>query len=115
MDLLDRMPGPHPVVFGSNERKDALVQRLTSGQLRASANTDLDSARKTLRRAIASVLSSGPASPHISSSSTSRDRILDRLDLIDRIAAADSSTVTNLLAAAAEPGGFFARRRRAKA
>jgi hypothetical protein len=32
VDLLDRAPGPDPVVFGSNERRDALATRLAAGQ-----------------------------------------------------------------------------------
>ena len=31
VDLLERTPGPQPVVFGSNERRQALAERLASG------------------------------------------------------------------------------------
>lgn len=37
IDLLDRSPGPQPVVFGSNERRDALAQRLSWGQTYAAS------------------------------------------------------------------------------
>jgi hypothetical protein len=33
LDLLERAPGPDPVVFGANERRDALAKRLASGQV----------------------------------------------------------------------------------
>jgi len=42
--LLDRLadaPGPNPVVFGSNERRKALAQRLADGELTAAGRADL--------------------------------------------------------------------------
>ena len=33
LDLLERAPGPDPIVFGSNERREALAERLSAGQL----------------------------------------------------------------------------------
>ncbi len=45
LDLLDRAPGPDPVVFGSNERREALADRLSAGQLQPADEESVSSAR----------------------------------------------------------------------
>lgn len=45
LDLLDRSPGPDPVVFGSNERREALATRLSAGQLQPVTNEAATTAR----------------------------------------------------------------------
>jgi len=51
LDLLERGPGPDPVVFGSNERREALAARLAGGQVRPSAGSDLSAARERVAAA----------------------------------------------------------------
>ncbi|MGH9124581.1 MAG: DEAD/DEAH box helicase [Acidimicrobiales bacterium] len=46
LSLLERGPGPSPVVFGSNERRDAMAARLSGGQLQPLANDTVEGARK---------------------------------------------------------------------
>jgi hypothetical protein len=46
LDLLDRAPGPDPVVFGSNERREALATRLSAGQLQPVSNEQVADARR---------------------------------------------------------------------
>ncbi len=53
IDLLDRQPGIVPVVFGSNERRAKLAQRLANGELRPSSDEELRSAEHDLHTAIA--------------------------------------------------------------
>ena len=45
LDLLDRAPGPDPVVFGSNERREALASRLSAGQLQPAGGEEVEAAR----------------------------------------------------------------------
>jgi hypothetical protein len=52
IDILERGPGPDPIVFGSNERREALAARLAAGQLRPSAGSDLSAAKERLAVAI---------------------------------------------------------------
>jgi hypothetical protein len=51
LDLLERAPGPQPVLFGSNERRDALAARLAAGQLEPVSDARLASARADLDEA----------------------------------------------------------------
>lgn len=51
-DLFERQPGLTPVVFGSAERRAQLSQRLSSGQLRVAAPSDLRRAEHALGAAI---------------------------------------------------------------
>jgi hypothetical protein len=51
LDLLERAPGPDPVVFGSNERRDAVAARLAAGDLQPVSDARLASARADLERA----------------------------------------------------------------
>lgn len=51
LDLLERAPGPDPVVFGSNERRDALAARLAAGDLQPVGDARVDEARRSLARA----------------------------------------------------------------
>lgn len=51
--LLERQPGIQPVVFGSNERRAALAQRLANGELRPAADSEVTAAYETLAQAIA--------------------------------------------------------------
>jgi len=46
LDLLERGPGPDPVVFGSNERREALATRLSAGQLQPGSNEEVAAARR---------------------------------------------------------------------
>lgn len=52
LDLLERAPGPDPIVFGSNERREALAERLSAGQVGPSADSDLSTARQRLATAV---------------------------------------------------------------
>jgi len=51
VDLLDRGPGPDPVVFGSNERRDALAAHLAAGQLEPADESAVEAARRQLEAA----------------------------------------------------------------
>lgn len=51
LDLLERSPGPEPVVFGSNERREALAARLAGGRLQPVADDALAAAREAHRTA----------------------------------------------------------------
>ncbi len=44
LDLFERAPGPDPIVFGSNERTDALAERLAAGQLTPLSTTGVEQA-----------------------------------------------------------------------
>ena len=48
LDLLERAPGPDPVVFGSNERRDALAARLAAGDLQPVSEARVSAARAEL-------------------------------------------------------------------
>ena len=51
LDLLERAPGPDPVVFGSNERRDALAERLAGGQSQVVPRTAVAAARRRFEQA----------------------------------------------------------------
>ncbi|MDP9420035.1 MAG: ATP-binding protein [Actinomycetota bacterium] len=51
LDLLERAPGPDPVVFGSSERREALAARLAAGQLQPLSDDRLATARHERARA----------------------------------------------------------------
>lgn len=53
IDLLERQPGPEPVVFGSNERRTQLAARLAGGQLGDCTEVVVESARGSFRAAVA--------------------------------------------------------------
>ena len=53
LHLLERAPGPDPVVFGSNERRDLLATRLAAGQLHPTPDDVLAGARRRLDAAVA--------------------------------------------------------------
>jgi hypothetical protein len=53
LDLLQRGPGPDPIVFGSSERRIALAHRLGDGQLRPVEDAELRAARDALQTAVA--------------------------------------------------------------
>jgi hypothetical protein len=55
IDLLQRVPGPDPVVFGSSRRRDALATRLSAGQLAPESSSAVDRAHEISRRAGAAV------------------------------------------------------------
>jgi AAA domain len=46
LDLFERAPGPEPVVFGSNERREALAERLSAGQLRPAGADQVSKAQR---------------------------------------------------------------------
>ena len=48
LELLERSPGPDPVVFGSNERREGLAARLSGGQLRAELDETVEAAAEAL-------------------------------------------------------------------
>jgi AAA domain len=52
LDLLERGPGPEPVVFGSNERRDALAARLSAGQLQPASDDVIATARSQVESAL---------------------------------------------------------------
>lgn len=51
--LFERAPGPQPVVFGSNERKDALAAQLAAGQIQPAEDSARRAAREELERTVA--------------------------------------------------------------
>ncbi|MDQ3385792.1 MAG: ATP-binding protein [Actinomycetota bacterium] len=53
VELLQRAPGPDPVVFGSSERRDALATRLAGGQLHGVSDDSIAWARQLLDAAVA--------------------------------------------------------------
>ena len=46
IDLLHRVPGPTPVVFGSSARRDALAERLSAGQLQVEPDSESSRSRR---------------------------------------------------------------------
>ena len=52
LDLLERAPGPDPVVFGSNERRDELAARLSAGQLEPVAEGRVAEAHDAMAKAV---------------------------------------------------------------
>ncbi|MBW3546572.1 MAG: ATP-binding protein [Actinobacteria bacterium] len=121
VELLERAPGPDPVVFGSHERREALATRLAGGQLRPVGDTTVSAARRrmeeavrrrdTLREAMAGRL-------HAESLLAGTG---DEVDHARLVAPALFDTVTDLAevgallerAAAGGPGWWARRRRRA--
>ena len=51
LDLFERAPGPDPVVFGSNERRDELAARLSAGQLQPVTDGAVAAARAAREQA----------------------------------------------------------------
>ncbi len=49
IELLQRVPGPDPVVFGSSRRRDALATRLSAGQLRPEPSSTVEQAHDMMR------------------------------------------------------------------
>ena len=56
IDLLRRVPGPDPIVFGSTDRRDALADRLSAGQLRPQSDSVVHEAAERHRRASTAAL-----------------------------------------------------------
>ncbi len=52
MELLERAPGPEPVVFGSSERREALATRLAGGQLHPTGDAAVRTARRRVDDAV---------------------------------------------------------------
>ncbi|MBW3575552.1 MAG: hypothetical protein KY450_11895 [Actinobacteria bacterium] len=52
MELLERAPGPEPVVFGSSERREALATRLAGGQLHPAGDAAVRTARRRMDDAV---------------------------------------------------------------
>jgi hypothetical protein len=122
LDLFERAPGPDPVVFGSNERREALAERLSDGQLvpatEAAISVALDARARTeatrarLRQAVGDRLRAEVLLD------TPEDEVhLGRLRapaLFDP--STDLADAAAVLATATAPGpGWWARRRRRKA
>jgi hypothetical protein len=55
IDLLHRVPGPTPVVFGSSARRDALAERLSAGQLQVEPDSEVREAARRRRAADAAL------------------------------------------------------------
>ena len=121
LDLLERAPGPVPVVFGSNERREALAARLSAGRVRATADQLLESAaarmsrliaaRDTLRSDItdqlrAEVLATAPPG-EVEEARVVAPALFDP--------ATDLGVAGRLLDAASAGGGWWARRRARRA
>jgi len=51
LDLLERTPGPDPVVFGSTARREALAERLAAGQLQPLPDAEVGRAHEAHRQA----------------------------------------------------------------
>jgi hypothetical protein len=122
LDLLDRGPGPDPVVFGSNERREALANRLSAGQLRPEGDEAVAAAgrrsrtsasrRDALRADIADQLRAEALLDQSEQAQTEARLAAPGLFLAD----ADLERAGSLLSATASPAtGWLARRRRRKA
>lgn len=122
LDLFERAPGPDPVVFGSNERREALAERLSGGQLVPATEAAISSAlevrtrteatRARLRMAVADRLRAEVLLD------TPEDEVhqgrLRAPGLFDP--STDLAAAAVVLAKATAPGpGWWARRRRRKA
>lgn len=116
IDLLERAPTADPVVFGSNERKDALARRLSGGQLSPWPDADFDFARQDMddmvrrRQRIRSQIEERLRAEQLLHGEDA-DTALAR----ERVPALfDSSTDFDAVADALGATGFFARRRARK-
>ena len=120
LDLFDRAPGPRPVVFGSNERKDALAEHLAGG-LHPSDDGAVERARTRLvaarerRDALRGSIAARLATELITEAPTSSDEArLAFPQLFDP--RSDLDALDALLRDASSPtGGWTARRHRRKA
>ena len=122
LELLERAPGPDPVVFGSNERRDALAARLSAGQLRAELDETVDAAEEALamatqrRNRVRDLIEDQLHAELLAE--TPEDEVEERRTTVPGLfeVGADLSTIEGVLAAAtASRGGWWARRRGAKA
>ena len=52
LDLFERAPGPDPVVFGSDDRRDALAARLADGQLVVASTAEVAHTHQACRDAV---------------------------------------------------------------
>jgi hypothetical protein len=52
LDLLQKAPGPEPIVFGSDERREALARRLAGGQLGVTTDAERHLRADTFRAAL---------------------------------------------------------------
>lgn len=122
LELLERSPGPDPVVFGSNERRERLAARLSAGQIRAEPDATVDAAgqalavatrtRNRLRRSIEDQLGAEVLAE------TPEDEVDDLRAILPELfdVRADLPTIEGVLVAAtASPTNWWARRRRARA
>ncbi|MGH9185914.1 MAG: DEAD/DEAH box helicase [Acidimicrobiales bacterium] len=122
LDLLERAPGPDPVVFGSSERREALATRLSGGQVQPVSDDAVDAAgrrlaaacsrRENLRAVIANqlraeMLLTTAEMELVAARAIAPGLYDDRTDL-DRVEAL-------LRRVRMPPGGWFARRRQRKA
>jgi hypothetical protein len=119
--LLDRAPGPNPVVFGSSGRREALAARLAAGQLQPLRTTEvaaaLDEQRAARERALAArarIVDLLRAEQLVARPGADDDRLRTLAPgLFDP--ATDLEAVAELLAAATAPAhGWWSRRRRRK-
>lgn len=121
LELLERSPGPDPVVFGSSERREGLAARLSAGQLRAELDETVNGAEEALALATrrrsrireliedqlrAEVLAEAPE-VEVEELRATVPRLFE--------VGADLSTIERVLVAAtASPRNWWARRRRAR-
>jgi hypothetical protein len=119
VDLMERAPGPDPVVFGSHERREALAARLAGGQL-TPVNAD---AVRAARRQMAGAVSRRNALWRAMAGRLRAESLLadagDEVDEARLLAPALFDTVTDLAEvdrlvdrAGAGGRGWWARRRR---
>jgi hypothetical protein len=90
LNLLERAPGPDPVVFGSHERRIALAERLAAGQNHPTLAATVEHARKALER-----------------SRSERDRLLNQISRLLEAETCAAEPVTSVDSARLLAPGFF--------
>jgi hypothetical protein len=122
LELLERSPGPDPVVFGSNERREGLAARLSAGQLRAELDETVEAAAEALalatrrRNRVRELIADQLAAEHLAE--TPEDEVQELRAIVPGLfeVGADLSTIKDVLdAATASARTWWARRRRVKA
>ena len=118
-DLLERAPGPDPVVFGSNERRDALAKRLAAG-IHPVSDDEVQEARHAMEHAIEARDVAGRSLLRDLDAERKLDEVGD-VTVADPVAPAlfqpdaDLHGADELVRAALDRGGWWARRRSDKA
>ena len=120
LDLLERAPGPDPVVFGSNERRQALANRLSAGQLQPVAPDTVTQARATFdacvrrRDELGAMVADRLAAELLLDGASESTEVRSTVPGLFE-PGTDLDLVQSLLAAAASPDGWLAHRKAHKA